>query len=419
MPSVLGLNIGVGESFFTLAERAGAAKGLGLGAGLSSNQIVDAIEDIQSGKIKEVYDRHGGDLAATIRDLYQNANVPNDIETAVGTKIANIVSKMHNAANSAARAGEYVINKKTMEKVSYNTVNGEMIFNKQMKPGTFGSFIQDIMVLGGVVEDLPANSSLADIQGIAEIKETWQSEMLHVGSFTAGMIIDNTQGTEATVREILKRQENIESMAILELYIKMKNLLLIITDPSVESGVSKPSYKSFTFAAIILYVELLIKEIKKLVHEGAKAYVQAQAARSKYYDVDDKGNYTLKADMKVEDYRKELPYMSTPYVKIEPESGNKLTIIDGQPVVQEAFHLTIENLHLEKGDSGYMSTSAMVGGKSARTLSAMEAKIKNLQDLYKTRKDILSYIKGEGRRENAANFYKAITEGLPIFEFGD
>jgi len=394
------MNIEVGNPFFTHKERISEAMKYGLGKGLTSKDIVDFIQDIQEDTVDSTYKKYSGNMSLVAKDLFGAANVPNDVAKAVEDKFTIIKNMLETAAGNAAAKGVYTlaVDEKTglpSKQISYETDKGIIKFlgdvpiNKQQ----LGNFFQDVLIFNNVSS--PGNSPLPDIPGVAEIKETQRAGEIKVASYTIAMIIDESEPSIEKARDILLEAEKMEAMALLELYIKMKNLLLIISEPYSPGGTAIS--RQYVFVAMALYVELKIREIRKLVKRGI---AEAMTSPQKHF-IPNSG-----------DYLKDTSTSPGPIVRFERLTSDFETVeVSGKITVQETFKISMENLDFYATFEG--------GALSRNKINPMMQTFKTLQNLYTKRYDMITYDNNIFKRQRkGTSFYMSLTDKtMPSFGF--
>lgn len=378
--------------------------------GLPPSGVKNALIKIQDDEILGEIKKKG--IEGTLEEFFKDRkNIARAYQDTIGNKINHIVGMMSNSAKSQIGRGIYEKYNREFE-LFRNT--GKVKFNKQTAGGILGDFIQDVMIFNQL--GVPGNAPLPDIYGIlTEIKSyssfegDWNRPGLKSGDITIGLNVkDNTNSTIIDLQNQLRANEAKELAAIIQLYIKMRNLLLII--PRIESGYT------FHFAAIVFYMEILIRKIIEWVNNGIEA-------EGKFGEMFATGKYSYETKMvggKPQKYLKinqanrpsyiEESIMHTPYIMVKEISREETTTVEGDVIAQVGYTIGFNNL-----------TSSLVGGKwisQSDFYEGIKNAMKNLEDLYMYRYDILEYISGEGSGDRASLFFSALlNDEIPVMNF--
>lgn len=352
-----------GPPRITTPELAGRELGQELGSSGAVGDFVKAIENAQQAWFEK------NNIGAK--------GLPKDVQTVVDNKVSYIQSMMAAALKARASAGIY-------NEISYEvSARGTMTFNQAwMNEKILGSFVQDIMIFGGVPGGMPKGAetaALPDVEAImTELKESFSPETLHSGMLTAGISIKgagkDTTEEEKYAASILRTEANKEAIAIIQLYNKMRNFLLLLTETPSHPGRTWGS-KTKTrvhFIAIVLFVELIIKEVRKWVEKGLSVQ---------------RGERPIGAYVKV----------TTPQKIAKHTKGDEI-------IFTQQYHITFENLYANPPYN-----------KEAK--GGINQLLKNLESLYLKRVNLLDFITGPGKGKEAARFFSAI-KNMEIPAFG-
>lgn len=304
--------------------------------------------------------------------------LPPEIETVVQNKIKTIEGMMAQSYENAATTGAFrSLGNYVREGWGKTTFFKEWFEGQETRD--IGTFIQDLDVFGGVTG--PGGAQRGDIESIrTELKTSYSPEIIHSGQITVGIQsnyeingakISESKNPEAEAKKILTTTENLESAALLELYHKMRNLLLIHTKLSHPYGGRATRVR---FVGIVLFVELIVKRMREWVKRGLG------------------GNTGW----------------GKQHVLIRKDSIKKDTV-NGMPGYTMTYHITLENLY---------ATGKMLKG-TQEIIKDFSTVLKNLDYLYMTRRDLLPYISGKGKKEAASQFFASIKDAnIPSFTFG-
>jgi hypothetical protein len=300
--------------------------------------------------------------------------LPKAANNIINKKLNTITNLMHAAAVSK-------IGQQTWRGKTYNiSKTGIKFLQGQVTGGALGTFIQDISMFGGLL-GAGRSEALPDMLSIlTELKSYHTFDAgLHSGDITIGVEIRDESSAEIErAKKILDDNLAIEATTIIQLYLKMRNLLLIM--PDFRGGETH-------FAAIILYIEIIIKKLMEMT----KVYRNP------------KGEMVNLVDGK----------SSTvgPYIRIERSDVKEITKEDNRIIFQRGYSIDFINLYYAKQEGSGLAPKTDFYTK-------MENAFKNLESLYTYRRDILEYVKGN--YEAAKDFFGVLTnEEMPFLNLID
>jgi hypothetical protein len=333
---------------------------------VASNQsLVDSLKQAESGIIKAKISESGAQNPVYAFLKKNNPEAAKVYIENVNNSLKYITDLLQTSYEVTLASDTFAMKSKTLK---YHMSQEGVVDFKDLAidASVWGRFIQDRMVLGGVnAPSTPGNSSLPDIGGIFEIKQTWQTDTIKVGTFTTGIKSTVTDISEIkNIKESIKASEEKILLTALEIYIKMRNFLLIVTHRQDTYNTGKIT--KGTFIAVILYLNILMTEIMNWLREEFGVV--------------------------------------KPKFTIREESGDDIgKDAEGNPVVQQAFKISFDNLAVKKTSED----------------DAFKTMIKNIQKLYETRIDLLPFIKQGDTEEARAFFGKLRNKEIALMRLDD
>jgi|WetSurSiteA1Bulk_404760.scaffolds.fasta_scaffold00089_6 hypothetical protein len=365
------MQIGFGKPFITTEEFGSYSSGKDL------QYLIENIVERQEKYIENIMNTEGIKALPTT-----NRDFPKTINKIVDNKIAYIEGLMGASARAIQQTNIY-------KDIAYQvSARGTITFGEAwMNAGTIGDFVQDISVFGGITGMVPVgNLPLPDILGIeTELKESFAPKTIHTGQVTLGI---EFQGAGTTEQEkyaegILRNVSVKKYTAMLELYMKMKNLLLVISDIPAHPTLGGAQRTRVHFLAITLFVELILKEVEKWVDEGLKKYLTSTGYRGSLSG------------------QRGITYTG-PYVKIS----------------QSALKKNKTKTSINYTQTYEMSFESLFSGEN--TKKGINDLLKNLERIYLMRRDLLKFMSGIGQGKEARNFFGRIKNlEMPAFNFSN
>lgn len=356
-------------------------------------ELLKEVQSQQEKYIMEAYKLQGGNaLKSLFEDSKRNEKTPQIINGIVQNKVDYIKALLATTIRERATATRFG------KMASEIDESGEFTLTDTawIKPTALGTFVQDVMVFGGVrslggeTGFAGASAASSDLSIImTELKESFSPTKIHSGDISAGITGDKINETEMEKQLVseLAKENRRKNIAILQLYTKMRNFLFMKTE------LTHPSQTStrVRFSAIIIFIEILIQKIKDWMErdESATAWKEWN-----------KRNREAKPEERTK-WQGPIPVPS-PSIRIERRiqknpMGKQITVTEG-------YSITFENLF-----------NTMTG----KTTDDLKEVIKNIQDLYLTRHDILLDITGPGKGDVARQFFASIKDmRIPAFNMG-
>lgn len=344
--------------------------------GKSLQEIVDIMIDYQKQYLVDMFETN--DFYAVIDKIHEDKTLTPKIKDDVNKKLTEIVRLMRTSFNlweteQTFKYGSQLIKFGLQKTTSGKNVNTDIWLSEQFKTGrAFGIFVQDqIFFKGG--DEGGGNFAGADMEDIGvELKNYMDvsSHGLRAGDISIGIMKDNTGTTVDALYNKLKEQENKTNAAIIELYIKMRNLLLIVPENT----------RVFHFNAIVLYIELLIQRVIDQIENRQKA---------------------------LDDTTESEKLLNSPGISI---TDSNVLVEPDKVTVQKGYTIHYSNLTREWRSGQWREPKDYY--------ARWNVAFKNIENLYAKRIDVLNVISGVGSGEDAARFITILkSKSLPIINF--